>query len=55
MIQVCNSKAVGAEGAELGARRVRCPVQNVILQIFCLGKARPAVRRRRVYVGTRAS
>ena len=31
MIQVCNSKAEGAEGAALGARRVRCPVQNVIL------------------------
>ena len=40
MIQVYNSKAVGAEDVELGTR-VRWPVPNVILQIYSLGKVRP--------------
>ena len=38
MIQVYNSKAVGAEDVELGTR-VRSHVPNVILQIFSLGIA----------------
>ena len=33
MVQVYNSKAVGAEDVELGSR-VRLPVPNVILQIY---------------------
>ena len=50
MIQVYNSKAVGAEveDKELGTR-VRWPVPNDISQIYSLGKVRPAVRRRHVY------
>ena len=38
MIQVYNSKAVGAEDVELGTR-VRSHVPNVILQIYSLGIA----------------
>ena len=38
MIQVYNSKAVGAEDVELGTR-VRSHVPNIILQIYSLGIA----------------
>ena len=48
MIQVYNSKAVGAEDAEF-CTRVRWPVPNIISQIYSLGKVRPAVRGRHVY------
>ena len=49
MIQVYNSKVEGAGDMELGTR-VRWPVSNVILQIYSLGKVRPA---RRCAVGAR--
>ena len=49
MIQVYNSKAVGAEDRELGTR-VRWPEPNDISQIYSLGKVRPAIRRRHVYI-----